>query len=285
MDADPTVTGRETGPFNRLAQRALDTQRRAWLLCWGWVAEADEQLGFMPRRPVAGFGPHVLQASLNAAALTGLFPTVAIDWVPEREHVEQFESVYRVVTRTSWQGEPYLECQIGMSPEGSVGMALTRSGRFVDHGIGANSVLLSDLETLIVDTMVLLEAASQLLDWQGTCFVAADALCDIPGAPLRLCTLDSLPGGRPSPGRLVEQFEPVVLSYPRGLDLAAGHEVVWRGLAQVAAQFGASRPQVVPPVHSGARRGPLMGASPTRPRRCRSEAAGRGEGASDVLST
>lgn len=239
MSTEVSAHVSRSGRAYDLARAALDLDRRAWLVCWG-------RLGRMPEQGPAGFGPAMALDIINAASLTGFFPTGPIDFSPDHVDVEAFEDCLRVVTRTTWHGEPYLECQMGFAANGQVGMALTRSGRFVDHLIGSSSVLLTDLETLIVDTMILLDAAATYHDLRGPCHVVADVLCALPGEPLRLCTLDSLSGGRPSPGRPVGDFRPVVLDYRDDLDSGAGHAVVWQAFLAAAAQFGAAEPQYLP---------------------------------------
>ncbi len=244
MGIGPYAVASRTGRGYQLAQAALDTDRRAWLVCSG-------RLERMPAGGPPELGPGLLRELLNAASLTGFFPTGPIDWLPDQAEVEPFEDGYRVISRTSWRGEPYLECQMGIAGDGMVGMCLTRSGRFVDHLIGPGSVLLTDVETLIVDTMVLLDVTAHRLDLRGGSHVLTDVLFTAPGEPLLLCTLDTVSGGRPSPGRVVEDFEPVVLDYRGDGGAGAGHAVVWEAFRKAAAQFGAAGPQYLPDPQTG----------------------------------
>lgn len=226
-------------PAEALAMAAghLDTASRAWVVGIGKFAQSE------------GIDAHqaFLKPILEESFALGYFPQGPFSYVSRSYELEDQPEFARVILRADHKGEPHLEYQIAIAPMGFIRIGLTRSGRLGSGPVSPSHVLLSDVESLLLDVALLGEVTGRQTGQSGELEIAVGIVSEVPGQPLRLRAFDESTGELcpPLAGDADQVFTPVGVRIDRALGEAEVYAAVFQAGRAIAAQFGAS-PQFMP---------------------------------------
>lgn len=126
------------------ASDALDTQRRPWLLGVAHLVD----------HPLSGeFSEESVQSVIDIAMATVQSPSGPVDFIPS-VFAQTLNTDYRMITLAG-DAAPHLELKIGFGIAGVVAVGLTRSDVLDDGSTRPGAVVLTDLESVLADTVTL----------------------------------------------------------------------------------------------------------------------------------
>lgn len=225
--ADATLLGAFDCALGR-----LDTQTRAWVVGIGL-------LGTPGQRPSVG-----VQRVLDAAQARGTFPSGPFAVAPGVAHVEVSDDGRIADAHTDlgrdrpFQGHAFVG-------DGVVAVALTRSGMLDDGSSEPSHVMLSDVESVFVDAVELVEAYAAELGHRDDATVLVGIGCDVPGRPLELRVYDELGGDNLRPAAGYTRFDPIRVTYHSPLSDDELETLRWDTAVRIAHAFGVFLPQMV----------------------------------------
>ncbi|MDO5627167.1 MAG: hypothetical protein Q4G43_02490 [Mobilicoccus sp.] len=181
---------------------------------------------------------------IDLARVTTQFPSGPFDFIPGGYTLVNNPD-HRIATLHSDE-VPHLEASFGFGPGGIMATGFSR-GDILDDGTPApGAVVLTDLESVIADTVVLGCAAAVTLGYTGP----MEAMIGIgapDGATLTYLEVDDMQGGLVALDRDVEEFRPVRGTFAFTLESVArdAHVFLLELSTQAAAQLG-TVPQLTP---------------------------------------
>lgn len=231
---DPPTAGLGRCP---LVRDLVDPQVRAWGVAVGRLTRSDPDLAW---------DATLALDVLRSAQASAFFPSGAFLGVDDGLTVRHTISGRRLVFEADLFGAPFLECRATVGERGQIAVGVTRSGRLSDGPVLPEGVLLIDLESLLIDGLVLLKAAATTVDYRGMYDLTVDAVCDIPGRPPLLRANARSTGALLRPPAGFTGFEPVTLTMHSHELEWSGHNLVWKAARSMARQLGVETPQLVP---------------------------------------
>lgn len=220
-----------------LLSALIDPQVRAWGVAVGRLTRLDPELQW---------DATLARDVLRSAQASAFFPSGAFLRVDDGLTVRHSISDRRLAFEVDLFGAPFLECRATVGEQGDIAVAVTRSGRLSDGPVLPEGVLLIDLESLLIDGLVLLKAAATTVGYRGMYDLTVDAVCDIPGRPPLLRANARSTGALLRPPAGFAGFEPVTLTMYSHELAWSGHKLVWDAALSMARQFGVDTPQLVP---------------------------------------
>ncbi|MCB1252410.1 MAG: hypothetical protein M9891_03960 [Austwickia sp.] len=214
------------------AVAALDTDTRAWVV---GVALLEE---------LAGPVPIPVGRVLERAIADGTFPSGPFAVAPGEVDVELAADGRSAEATLEVAGERSYQARAGLDGRG-VSAALTRSGLLDDGSVEPTHVMLSDVESVLVDIVAIAESLAAEIGYFGAVRVMVGIACAVPGQNLELRVYDELCGDNLRPAAGYTHFEPIVLDYPGRLDEAAAEALRWENAVRIAHAFGVFLPQLV----------------------------------------
>lgn len=175
---------------------------------------------------------------IDIARLTTQFPSGPFDFIPGGYTLVSNPD-HRIVTLRS-DDVAHLEASFGFGPAGIVATAFSRGDVLDDGSTVPGAVVLTDLESVVADTVIIGCAAAVALGYVGE----MEAMIGI-GAPegkeLTFLAIDETHGGLTTVGHDVEEFRPVRDTFHFTLETAApeAHAFLLGLGTEAAAQLGA----------------------------------------------
>ncbi len=219
----------------RDAAAALDTYERAWIIGVGRLVDLE------PRGP---FSDRDVQAVMEAVYAGGDFPVGAFRFAADADELEVNPTYQMAIFRHDLGDQPYLETKIAFGIAGFVAEGFTRSGWLVDHSREPSHAVLSDVEAVLAETTVLVNATARRLDYRGQCRLTLGIVSNVPDRPLRLRAYSEETGDL-LPADVHTGFEPLEWEFRPGLERCDAHRLLWSVSQQAAEQFGVSQPQLL----------------------------------------
>ncbi len=219
--------------FAATAER-LDSHERAWAVGVGMLTRFSGQ-----------FEPAELRPVIGRAFDAGDFPSGPFPFAPAHTEFSTDGARQEAAARFDLRGGRHFEYRVGLNPRGLLSVALTRSGCLDDGSVEPSHVMLSDVESVLSDTLVLLECLAGELDYAGPRRLLIGLVSDIPGQPLELRAYDEDGGDALRPAAGYNEFSPIVVEYPGRLDKEQTERQLWDTALAISLAFGVFVPQMV----------------------------------------
>lgn len=227
-----------------IAAADLDTATSAWVVVLGRLVDAD--LG-TPTNP--GDVEDVTERARQAAG----FPLGPISYVGDAPITELRPNYDTVIYRAERDGQPFIDALVGAGPAAFVAVGGTRHGRLGSGETAPSHVLCSDVEAYMSDLIALLGSRAGQLGYRGPRRLAIAIRSEVPGAPLRLRSLDESTGEVAPVDDALSRFEIIEVDLDMDGERLSDpeyflemHQVAWEAALRIAAQFGLERPQLIP---------------------------------------
>ncbi len=212
----------------------LDAQERAWAVGIGALTRFSGHFETAELRPVIG-----------RAFDAGDFPSGPFPFTPAQTEFSGDGRGEEAVARFELSSQRQFEYRVGLTPGGLLSVALTRSGRLDDGSVEPSHVLLSDVESVLSDTLVLLECLAGELEYAGPRRLLIGLVSDVPGRPLELRAYDEDGGDALRPAAGYNEFSPIEVEYPGRLDAEQTERLLWETALAISLAFGVFVPQMV----------------------------------------
>lgn len=211
-----------------MSSAQLDHDRRPWIV----------GVGHLMGTPFSEeFSEETFKSALNIAMTTTEFPSGPVRYMPET-YVQEVGEDYRLV-RVASAAAPHLELQIGLGGAGVVALGLTRTDILDDGSTLRGAVTLSDVESMIADTVTLSIAAALELGYTGHFEYCTAIAYSRPDGTLTFLAIDEETGQMTTTREGVAEFEPVFSDFefssqttPRQV-----HEFIYSVATRAAEQF------------------------------------------------
>ncbi len=138
-----------------------------------------------------------------------------------------------------------LRCRVAIAEPSVLLEGLSRGNCVVDDVTRRSHVMLTDVESVLMDTVTLIETAARRVGYEGPCRIMIALACDIPGEPLELRVYDEGDGNVLRPAAGYRDFAPVFVEYPGRLSQDEMEHVLWEAALEIALRFGVFAPQMV----------------------------------------
>ncbi len=227
-----------------IAAADLDTAASAWVVVLGRLVDAD--LG----TPIEKGEVEDLIARAKQSAGFPLGPISYVTGAPVSELRPSYDTV---IYRAERDGQPYIDALVGAGPAAFVAVGGTRHGWLGSGPPEPSHILCSDVEAYLSDLIGLLGTRAEQLGYRGTARIAIAVRSEVPGAPLRLRSLDESTGEVAPVRDDLDHFD--VVEFDIEIDVAhlgevefflEMHQCAWDAALRVVAQFGLERPQLIP---------------------------------------
>ncbi len=212
----------------------LDVETRAWVIGVGRLT-----------RVRGGSEPAELRPVVGSAFDSGAFPAGPFPFTPGLAQFATFGSRQEAVAQFDLEAQRRFEYRVGIGAQGLLSVALTRSGCLDDDTARPSHVMLSDVESVLSDTIVLLECLADELDHTGPRHLMIGIASDVPGEDLELRAFDEDGGDALRPAAGYNAFAPVVVEYPGRLDAEEAERLLWETALSISLAFGVFVPQMV----------------------------------------
>ena len=155
-DSDAAATGDMLTVAIESASDVLDTQQRTWLL----------GVAHMTDYPSSGeFSEEAVRRVIDIAMSTVQFPSGPIDFIPAG-FTQTLNPDFQMITLAG-ETAPHLELKIGFGIAGVVAVGLTRSDTLDSGATHPGAVVLTDLESVLADTVTLALGSALELAYTG----------------------------------------------------------------------------------------------------------------------
>lgn len=213
--------------------RALDVERRAWIVAAAHCVD-----------PLPAPAPR-LAAVAQRAMDSGEVPAGPYAFRPGPAALDVSGADRQVELTCHLDGGRRLQGRITLEESGVLCEALTRSGHLDDGSHEPSHVMLSDVESVLVDMVHLVEACAAETGYRGAVRLMLGVACEIPGTPLELRVYDEAGGDLLRPAAGYDRFDPVILEYPVPLGEAERAHLLWDTAVAIGYAFGVFLPQLV----------------------------------------
>lgn len=217
------------------ASGILDTGRRTWLL---GAAHLTEQ-------PLdSTLDAELVRQVIDLATRTTQFPSGPLDFIP-KGFQQEINVDHRIVTLSS-EAAPHLQLKIGFGDAGILAIGLTRTDVLDDGTRHPGAVVLSDLESVAADAVIIAVGSAMALGYWGPIDFYLTVRDDRPGQDLTLFGIDDETAILETMRTGVEQFDPVRRRLVFHPDCGARdvHQFLYGLVREASRQFGTS-PQLV----------------------------------------
>ncbi|MDO5628971.1 MAG: hypothetical protein Q4G43_11680 [Mobilicoccus sp.] len=157
-------------------------QDKVWVVCVVHLAGLPHDFTFTAE---------TARSVLDEAQANTEFPTGAFQFAAGGYQIVTNPD-HRIVTLGS-ESAPHLEAKFGFGDAGVVATGFTRSGQLDDGTVNPGAVVLSDMEAVASDAVILAFEAAVALGYEGP--VEAMIGVSSRGTPLSLYTIDEIDGG------------------------------------------------------------------------------------------
>lgn len=214
----------------------LDAHRRAWVLGIGRCVDLESN----PDSP----GLDVENLIVEAFE-TGDYPAGPFSFTPSAIGVER-NSLYQVArAEFPLPCDRSLRCRVAVAEPSVLIEGISRGGCVFENETHSSHVLLTDVESVLMDTLTLLETAAEQVGYSGPRRLMIALACDIPGEALELRVYDEGDGNVVRPPAGYRDFAPVFVEYPGPLSPEETEQVLWQAALEIALRFGVFNPQMV----------------------------------------
>ncbi|MEP7160915.1 MAG: hypothetical protein ABI746_07410 [Dermatophilaceae bacterium] len=212
----------------------LDVHTRAWVIGVGRLTSLQRSFERAELRPVVG-----------SAFDSGAFPSGPFPFTPGLARFATVDRRQEAVAQFDLDAQRRFEYRVGIGGQGLLSVALTRSGCLDDGTAQPSHVMLSDVESVLSDTIVLLECMAGELDDTGPRRLMIGVASDVPGEDVELRAFDEDGGDTLRPAAGYNEFPPIVVEYPGRLDPDETDRLLWETALSISLAFGVFVPQMV----------------------------------------
>lgn len=212
----------------------LDADARAWVVGVGVLTRYAGPSETAELRPVIG-----------RAFDAGDFPSGPFPFAPVRTDFSTDGARQEAVACFESGSRRQFEYRVGLAPGGVLTVALTRSGCLDDGSVEPSHVMLSDVESVLSDTLVLLECLAGELEYAGPRRLRIGLVSEVPERPLELRAYDEDGGDALRPAAGYNEFPPIEVEYPGRFDKEQTEHLLWDTALAISLAFGVFVPQMV----------------------------------------